>query len=70
MSLEIDFILKRHLLQFQKNWIYSKGVSSRDTFHNFIKFNIYIKGVSSRNTFHNFKKFNLYYKCLLDLILY
>ena len=34
-------LFKRHLLQFPKNWIYIKGVSSRDTFHNSTKSIIY-----------------------------
>ena len=47
--------------------IYTKGVSWRDSSHNFTHFNLcwfYIQRISWRDTFHNFTNFNLYYVSL------
>ena len=59
--------MKRHLLQFLKNLIYTKGIIWRDTIHNSTipQIPIYTKGVSWRDTFYNSKKLDLYYRCLL-----
>ena len=60
--------MKRHLLQFLKILIYTKGVTWRDTFHNSTipQIPIYTKGVSSRDTFYNSKKVDLYWKATID----